>query len=77
DIVATTAQGFLGMTMNCARCHEHKIDPIPQADYYRMLAFFADIERFSLNRNVRSPYNLTDISPPEKRKLYEEEFARR
>jgi mono/diheme cytochrome c family protein len=77
DIVATTAQGFLGMTMNCARCHDHKIDPIPQKDYYQMLAFFADIERFSLDRNTRSPYNLTDISPPEKRKLYEEEFSQR
>ena len=46
DWVATTSQAFLGMTMNCARCHDHKIDPIPQVDYYRMLAFFADIERF-------------------------------
>ncbi|HQR08726.1 MAG TPA: DUF1549 domain-containing protein [Gemmatales bacterium] len=75
DYVATTSQAFLGMTMNCARCHDHKIDPIPQADYYRMLAFFADIEHFSLDRNVRSPYNLTDISSPEKRKQYEAEFA--
>jgi mono/diheme cytochrome c family protein len=77
DIVATTSQGFLGMTMNCARCHDHKIDPIPQKDYYQMLAFFVDIERFSLDRNVRSPFNLTDISPPEKRKTYEAEFAAR
>ncbi|MBL7650084.1 MAG: DUF1549 domain-containing protein, partial [Candidatus Hydrogenedentes bacterium] len=50
DIVATTSQGFLGITMNCARCHDHKIDPIPQADYYKLLAFFADVERFSLDR---------------------------
>lgn len=77
DIVATTSQGFLGITMNCARCHDHKIDPIPQADYYKLLAFFADVERFSLDRNVRSPYNLTDISPPEKRARYEAEFTAR
>lgn len=75
DIVATTSQAFLGMTMNCARCHDHKIDPIPQADYYKMVAFFADIERFSLDRNVRSPYNLTDITAPDKRKVYEAEFS--
>lgn len=75
DIVATTSQGFLGITMNCARCHDHKIDPIPQADYYKLLAFFADVERYSLDRNVRSPFNLTDITPPEKRKVYEAEFA--
>lgn len=77
DYVATTSQAFLGMTMNCARCHDHKIDPIPQADYYRMLAFFADIERFSLSRDVRSPYNLTDITPAAKRQQYEAEFSER
>ena len=35
DIVATTGQVFLGLTVDCARCHDHKIDPIPQKDYYR------------------------------------------
>src|SRR5919202_39999 len=39
DIVATTGQTFLGLTANCARCHDHKIDPFPQRDYYRLLAF--------------------------------------
>ena len=34
DIVATTGQVFLGLTVDCARCHDHKIDPIPQKDYY-------------------------------------------
>ncbi len=42
-IVATTAQVVLGMTVNCARCHDHKVDPIPQRDYYRLLAFFQDL----------------------------------
>ena len=40
DIVATTGQAFLGLTINCARCHDHKIDPLPQRDYYSLLAFF-------------------------------------
>ena len=40
DIVSTTGQAFLGLTINCARCHDHKIDPIPQRDYYGLLAFF-------------------------------------
>jgi cytochrome c553 len=43
DIVATTAQSFLGLTINCARCHDHKIDPLPQRDYYALLAFFHNI----------------------------------
>ncbi len=43
DIVATTAQTFLGLTLNCARCHDHKIDPLPQRDYYALLAFFHNI----------------------------------
>ena len=38
DIVGTVAQTFLGMTVNCARCHDHKFDPIPQQDYYRLKA---------------------------------------
>ena len=42
-IVSTTGQVFLGITINCARCHDHKKDPIPQRDYYRLLAFFGDV----------------------------------
>lgn len=40
DNVATTSQTFLAMTVQCARCHNHKFDPIPQKDYYRMQAVF-------------------------------------
>ena len=47
DIVATTGQVFLGLTVDCARCHDHKIDPIPQKDYYRLLSFFQNIRPFS------------------------------
>ena len=46
DLVATTGQAFLGLTLDCARCHDHKLDPIPQKDYYRFLAFFHNINRF-------------------------------
>jgi hypothetical protein len=41
DIVNTTGTAFMGLTMGCARCHNHKYDPIPVADYYNFTANFA------------------------------------
>jgi hypothetical protein len=43
NILSTTGQVFLGMSLGCARCHDHKKDPILQRDYYRLLAFFHNI----------------------------------
>ena len=40
DIITTTAMTFSGLTVGCARCHNHKFDPIPQKDYYRIQAVF-------------------------------------
>ena len=40
ETVEHVAKGFLGLTMNCAKCHDHKYDPITQVDYYRMRAIF-------------------------------------
>lgn len=40
DLVNATSSAFLGLTTKCARCHDHKFDPIPQSDYYRMAAAF-------------------------------------
>ncbi|MFO0527820.1 MAG: PSD1 and planctomycete cytochrome C domain-containing protein, partial [Planctomycetota bacterium] len=48
DILATTSQTMLGLTVNCARCHDHKIDPMPQSDYYQMLAFFHNIRGYGV-----------------------------
>lgn len=47
DIVSTTGQTFLGTTIGCARCHDHKIDPFPQKDYYRFMAFFHGVNGYS------------------------------
>ncbi len=41
DKVDVTTKAFLGMTVGCARCHDHKYDPIPQKDYYRLVSVFA------------------------------------
>lgn len=45
DILATTGTAMLGLTFGCARCHDHKYDAIPQADYYRLLSTFATTVR--------------------------------
>ena len=44
DITDTTADVFLGLGLQCARCHDHKFDPLLQKDYYRLQAFFAPLE---------------------------------
>lgn len=41
DMTDTTGLVFLGLTIGCARCHDHKFEPIPQTDFYRLQAFFA------------------------------------
>jgi len=38
ELIAAVSQSFLGLTVNCARCHDHKFDPVPQTDYYRLKA---------------------------------------
>ena len=50
DVLGTTATAFLGITLRCARCHDHKFEPFSQADYYRMLAVFEPLKRPQLDR---------------------------
>lgn len=44
DVIAATSSTFLGLTIQCARCHDHKFDPIPQRDYYALQAVFAGVK---------------------------------
>ena len=45
DMVGTTSEVFLGLTLACARCHNHKFEPLSALDYYRMVAIFNPLER--------------------------------
>ncbi|MBS1833605.1 MAG: DUF1549 domain-containing protein, partial [Acidobacteria bacterium] len=51
EVTTVTSSVFLGLTTGCARCHNHKYDPIPQKDYYRLQAFF----------NTTQPGNVPDV----------------
>ncbi len=74
DIVKTTAQVMLGLTLDCARCHDHKIDPLPQTDYYRMVAFFENItDMQTRGANIERPFFLVE----EDRAEYEQAMAER
>lgn len=66
DVVKTTAEVVLGISMGCARCHDHKGDPIPHADYYRMLAYFHDVAHPN-GQNLRHVANEADRAEHAKR----------
>src|SRR5205814_909204 len=53
DMVSTTGSAFLGLTVGCARCHNHKFDPIPQTDYYAIKAVFEGVEHGE--RKLKAP----------------------
>ncbi len=60
DMVTTTCSTFLGLTVNCARCHDHKFDPIPSRDYYKIAAAFSGAgfgERVVASDDERAKYD--------------------
>jgi len=64
DMVTTTGVAFLGLSVGCARCHDHKFDPIPSRDYYRMAATFTTAIRSEV---------LLDLDPDENRRRRQEQ----
>jgi mono/diheme cytochrome c family protein len=48
DMLSTTSTAFMGLTVGCARCHDHKFDPIAQDDYYSLLAFIRNVKRYEV-----------------------------
>src|SRR5271165_6389672 len=70
DITDTVSATFIGMTYGCAKCHDHKFDPILQKDYYRLQAFFANT-RIEDNANLEAPARQRDLA--EKRHIWEDQ----
>lgn len=72
DRVETVSTTFLGMTMQCARCHDHKYDPIRQKEFYQLYAFFNNVAEEGLDgrRGNARPY-LELPSPTQRRRLQE------
>jgi len=64
DRVETLGTALLGMSLTCARCHTHKYDPIPQVEYYQMMAFFNSTAESSMDGN-RYEYGPTVKAPPD------------
>jgi mono/diheme cytochrome c family protein len=67
DMVATTGVAFLGLSVGCARCHDHKFDPIPVRDYYRMASAFTTAIRTEVEM---------DLEPEANRQRYDDFIAR-
>lgn len=76
DIVGTTAQTFLGLTVNCCRCHDHKIDPLPQRDYYKFMAFFHGIKHYGVRGDdTVAEASLVSIAGPGEQEQHRELIA--
>jgi hypothetical protein len=76
DRVHTAGTAFLGLTMECAKCHDHKYDPLPMTDYYSLCAMFGSIDECGLY-----PYSLSTTAPEPSMRLadpqQEQEIAKR
>jgi len=70
DRVHTFGTAFLGLTFECARCHDHKYDPITQKEYYQLSAFFDDIDESGLYSHFTNavPTPALDLPTPEQEK---------
>jgi hypothetical protein len=79
DQIDVTSRAFLGMTVACARCHDHKYDPIPTTDYYAMAGIFGSTETMAgikPGRRIVSEVKLLKLSGPGSAKPSSEETSR-
>lgn len=71
DRVDTTGMVFLGLSVGCARCHDHKYDPLTQKDYYSLFAYFNSIDGPSLDGNKSIYPPIVRVSGPDQLKEFE------
>src|SRR5262245_38289475 len=79
DRVETTGTVWLGLTLNCCRCHDHKFDPVSQQEYYQLAAFFNSIDETGAGREAGGLSNpvLVMSTPEQERRLDELRQAER
>jgi uncharacterized protein DUF1549/uncharacterized protein DUF1553 len=70
--IDVTSRGMMGLTVSCARCHDHKFDPIPTEDYYSLASIFASTKQLSKLEGITSKMYLAPLVPKEIADGYEE-----
>jgi mono/diheme cytochrome c family protein len=71
DRTETAAQVWLGLTANCATCHDHKFDPLTQREFYEMAAFFNNTTQRGMDGNVKDTPPVITVPRPEDRERFE------
>lgn len=65
DRVSTTGTVFLGLTVGCAQCHDHKFDPISQREFYQLFAFFNNLADNPMDQNIKGPKPILIVASEE------------
>ncbi|ADB19199.1 protein of unknown function DUF1549 [Pirellula staleyi DSM 6068] len=68
DRVETTSTVFMGLTMGCAVCHDHKFDPLTQKDFYSLFAFFSGVAENAMDGNALSPPPIMKLASDDQQK---------
>ena len=68
DRVSTTGTVFMGMTVGCAQCHDHKFDPISQKEFYQLFAFFNNLTDPPMDKNIKDPAPVMKVVGEEEKK---------
>ena len=73
DRIDTTSTAFMGLTMRCGQCHDHKYDPISQKDYYRFFAFFHNVPENGLDGQTGNAAPFIKLPTPEQQAKLDED----